>query len=152
FGYGKVVTTKWQGSGAWTNKTFRSVFPFLSVTPPGAVWGLRTTRDGEDGYRFQVADAGDIQVNDGVGYSPKARWRLQGDGDGWETPANVHLNGGPLALHETGTPADPTASDRAMIYAKGDKLVVAFNDAGTIRYRWMPLTGTSTTWTHQTTP
>jgi|DewCreStandDraft_4_1066084.scaffolds.fasta_scaffold04830_3 hypothetical protein len=51
---------------------------------------------------------------------------------------------------QTSTPANPSVSSEAKIYVKGSKLVVQFNDAGTVRYKWLDLTGTGTTWQHST--
>lgn len=48
------------------------------------------------------------------------------------------------------TPTDPTSGTQARIYLKGDKLVIQFNDGGTVRYKWLDLTGTGVTWTHST--
>jgi hypothetical protein len=151
--------TRWQGTGGWTNKSFGANFPFLAVLEPTAQFGMRTQKLAggtgstvENGYRFQVDADGIISVSDGMSYTAKASWRLQSDGSGWETREGLYLNGGDLAIQEiTATPANPPASNRAVIYVKGDKLVVAFNDAGTMRYKYLPLNGTVATWTHTTT-
>jgi hypothetical protein len=37
------------------------------------------------------------------------------------------------------------------IYVKGDKLIFQFNNAGTVRYKYLDLTGTGVTWVHTTT-
>lgn len=37
------------------------------------------------------------------------------------------------------------------IYQKGNNIVFAYNDAGTMRFLYAPLTGVGTTWTHDTT-
>lgn len=59
---------------------------------------------------------------------------------------------GNLALQEKATtPANPTASDEAKIYLKAGKLILQFNDAGTVRYKYLDLTGTGVTWVHTTT-
>lgn len=50
----------------------------------------------------------------------------------------------------TSTPSDPTASNEAKVYLKADKLILAFNDAGTVRYKYLDLTGTGVTWVHTT--
>jgi hypothetical protein len=52
--------------------------------------------------------------------------------------------------------ADPTTAEltslAAMsIYMKNDKLVIAYNNAGTITYIKIPMDGSTTTWTHNTT-
>lgn len=58
---------------------------------------------------------------------------------------------GNLALQEkSATPSDPTSSAEAKIYLKSDKLVIQFNDAGTVRYKYLDLTGTGVTWVHTT--
>ena len=57
-----------------------------------------------------------------------------------------------LTLGELGAnPPSPTASNQLKIYMKGDKLVIAYNDAGTVRYKYLDLTGTGVTWVHTTT-
>jgi hypothetical protein len=47
------------------------------------------------------------------------------------------------------TPANPSAS-KARHYVKDGKFVIQFNDASTIRYKYLDLTGTGVTWTHTT--
>lgn len=50
------------------------------------------------------------------------------------------------------TPASPSdAQDEVNIYQKGNYLVLQFNDGGTIRYKYLDLTGTGVTWVHTTT-
>lgn len=44
------------------------------------------------------------------------------------------------------------ASSGAQFYVKGGKFIVRYSDAGTIRYKYIDLTGTGATWTHTTTP
>lgn len=59
---------------------------------------------------------------------------------------------GVIALAESSaTPTNPSSSNQALIYLKADKLVLAFNDAGTVRYKYLDLTGTGVTWVHTTT-
>lgn len=48
----------------------------------------------------------------------------------------------------SGTPADGA---EARIYMKADKLVIQYNDAGIVRYKYLDLTGTGVTWTHTPT-
>ncbi|MCC6192254.1 MAG: hypothetical protein IT318_24750 [Anaerolineales bacterium] len=56
-----------------------------------------------------------------------------------------------LLLQEQGsTPAAITQDTQCDIYMKADKLVIRFNNAGTIRYKYLDLTGTGVTWTHTT--
>lgn len=50
-----------------------------------------------------------------------------------------------------GTPTPPPVSSNAKIYVRNGKLIVQYNDAGTVRYKWLDLTGTGVTWQHSTT-
>ena len=45
-------------------------------------------------------------------------------------------------------PVNPTVSSQAKIYVKAGKLIVKWNDAGTIRYKHLPLSGASIDWVH----
>jgi hypothetical protein len=58
---------------------------------------------------------------------------------------------GVIALTETATPTNPASSAQVLIYAKSDAIVFGFNDAGTMRYKSLTLSGTGTTWAHSTT-
>lgn len=50
------------------------------------------------------------------------------------------------------TPADPSDGIEVNIYMKSNKLVICYNDGGTVRYKYLTLSGTGDTWTHTTTP
>lgn len=52
---------------------------------------------------------------------------------------------------ESTTPANPTSGTQMRVYMKTDKLVIQYNDAGTVRYKYLDLTGTGVTWVHTTT-
>lgn len=63
------------------------------------------------------------------------------------------------AINFTEQGSDPSASaltsganakDRAAVYMKSDKFVIAYNNAGTVTYISIPLDGSTTTWTHST--
>jgi hypothetical protein len=152
--FAATVVTRWAGSGNHRQLSFETDRPHYQRIEPDASYAWRVQRrDETDGFRFQLGNDGALQVGDGSGYSPLATWRLQSDGRGWETPDDVHLNGGTLAIQEVaGTPAVPSGGNRAALYVKADKLVVAFNDGGTIRYKWLPLAGAGAEWTDSTTP
>lgn len=47
-------------------------------------------------------------------------------------------------------PANPSASSEGNIYIKGSLVVFQYNDAGTVRYKTLDLTGTGVTWVHST--
>jgi hypothetical protein len=49
------------------------------------------------------------------------------------------------------TPANPSDGSQAKVYMKSDKIVIQYNDAGTVKYRYMDLTDTTATWTYTTT-
>lgn len=55
-----------------------------------------------------------------------------------------------LTLNATGTQANPSVSSEANIYVRGGKLIVQYNDAGTVRYKYLDLVGTGVTWVHST--
>ena len=61
--------------------------------------------------------------------------------DGWQIATEATANP---------TTANLTASAAFAMYMKGDALVFAINDAGTMRYLSIALTGAGTTWTHGT--
>lgn len=51
------------------------------------------------------------------------------------------------------TPSNPLNNglvSQANIYIRNGKLVIQYNDAGTVRYKYLDLTGTGVTWTHTT--
>lgn len=78
--------------------------------------------------RIQLSKSGDIEI-DGMTYFDS-----------------------PLTLDEVAsTPANPSSSNRARIYVRNDNLIIQWNDGGTIRYKYLALSGTGTTWTHTTT-
>lgn len=52
---------------------------------------------------------------------------------------------------ESGTPANPSQSNQVKIYCRGNKIIFQWNDAGTVRYKYLDLTGTGVTWVHSTT-
>lgn len=59
---------------------------------------------------------------------------------------------GVLLLEEKDTtPANPTASTECKVYVKANKLVIQFNDAGTVRYNYLDMTSTLGLWTYTTT-
>jgi hypothetical protein len=60
---------------------------------------------------------------------------------------------GYLIFPEQGTaPPDPTSDGPAHQYLRDQKMVFQYNDGGTVRYKYLDLTGTGVTWVHTTTP
>jgi len=48
----------------------------------------------------------------------------------------------------TANPATPTSAAEMRVYMKADKFVIQYNDGGTVRWKYLDLTGTGVTWTH----
>lgn len=59
-------------------------------------------------------------------------------------------NVGAVNLYPITTPSNNAQSTDANLYVKGGKLIVQYNDGGTVRYKYLDLTGTGVTWTHST--
>ena len=81
---------------------------------------------------------------------------VEGLAIGLGTPAtalHIGLNGahGSITLQEeTSTPANPSSGSQGRIYLKADKVIFQFNDGGTVRYKYLDLTGTGVTWVQTT--
>jgi hypothetical protein len=57
-----------------------------------------------------------------------------------------------LTLREqSATPPDPVQDADGHLYMKDGKLVAQYDDGGTVRYKYLDLTGTGVTWVHTTT-
>ena len=70
-------------------------------------------------------------------------------GIGTTTPHTMlHVGGsGSFAMAESQEhPVDPGANEEAYFYIKADKFIIKFNDSGTIRYKYMVLSGDHVTW------
>jgi len=103
----------------------------------------------------------------GIGWPTNNRWRVKKFSGGQPVafglatstapglaPAGVFAAGvsGAVTLQEqSATPANPTSGSEGRVYVKGDKLIFQFNDAGTVRYKYLDMTGTGVTWVHTTT-
>lgn len=49
------------------------------------------------------------------------------------------------------TPSNPSSDDQIRIYTRNGNIVFQYNDGGTVRYKYLDMTGTGVTWTHNTT-
>ncbi len=92
--------------------------------------------DGTSGFRAASSLASVI-----AGGAIIAEWRKASTGGGWQIMDEAD--------------SDPTTTeldslDSIAIYNKNNKLVFAYNNAGTITYISIPLDGSSTAWTHST--
>lgn len=64
---------------------------------------------------------------------------------------NYFKVGKPISITEqTSTPASPFSGKETRMYMKDDKFIIQYNDGGTVRYKYLDLTGTGVTWTHTT--
>ena len=57
---------------------------------------------------------------------------------------------GTTLVAQTNTPGTP-ASGECVVYMKGSLYIIAYDDSGTVRYKYLDLSGTGVTWTHTTT-
>jgi len=70
-------------------------------------------------------------------------------GIGTSSPhTTLHIGGsGSFSMAEaTEHPVDPAANTEAFFYIKADKFIIKFNDSGTVRYKYMVLSGDHVTW------
>ena len=52
---------------------------------------------------------------------------------------------------QSNSPGTPADGSEVVIYLKSSKYVIAYNDSGTVKYRYMDLTSTNADWTYSTT-
>jgi hypothetical protein len=71
-------------------------------------------------------------------------------GIGTDTPGSKLDVNGAVTLEPAGTPSSPAQSNEARIYIRNNKFIIQFNDGGTVRYKYLGLTGTGVTWQHTT--
>jgi len=60
------------------------------------------------------------------------------------------LNGGIRLVELSSTPTNPTQDTEGQLYFKSNKLIFRHDDGGTLRYKYLDLTGTGVTWVHTT--
>jgi hypothetical protein len=65
----------------------------------------------------------------------------------------LHMRSGMRLARYTSTPplSGITSNGDCIMYMKDSKLVIGYNDYGTMRYKYLDLSGTGTTWVHTTT-
>jgi len=75
------------------------------------------------------------------------------------TGSSFTMNGGEFQLDEairftetTNTPPGLASGSAMAVYMRGDRFIIAYNDGGTPRYKYLDLTGTGVTWVHSTSP
>jgi len=62
----------------------------------------------------------------------------------------LQIDGG-VTLRQADTPSDPNADSEAKLYIKGSKVILQYNDGGTVRYKYIDMAGTGDVWIHTTT-
>lgn len=100
---------------------------------------------------------GTLAYADGTSWNPGSGEGLyQYDGSNWRllwSPWSVDgariTARAPVALNPPASVSVGTG--QAVMYFRNGKFVIAFDDAGTVRYKYLDLTGTGTTWQHTTT-
>lgn len=63
----------------------------------------------------------------------------------------VEFDGDVTLEEQSATPSDPADGAEVRVYMKADKFILQYNQAGTVRYKYLDLTGTGVTWVHTTT-
>lgn len=154
-----VVTYDATLTAGGTTQTFTfDTFPFDTVTTVGSsssVWGAAVSPEilnaSSFGVDLVVHDAYTVAVTNYVNaltltvyYTTATETKLLDAG------TNHFDNVGAVNFYPIATPSNTAQSSDANVYVKGGKLVVQYNDAGTVRYKYLDLTGTGTSWTHST--
>lgn len=51
---------------------------------------------------------------------------------------------------QASTPATPADGTECRVYMRTDRIIFQYNDGGTVRWKYLTLSGTGTTWAHTT--
>jgi hypothetical protein len=99
-----------------------------------------------------------IEQLDDEGEAVAARMRMTSGGVIAFETENVVQMFAPLQIadylnftEQSATPPSPNSNTRMHVYMKADKFIIQFNQGGTVRYKYLDLTGTGVTWVHTTT-
>lgn len=147
---GRVSIGTTGGSYKFAVDLGRSVF-----SPSSEVYSIGVQyNNAANGYWLGASSGGDLIFSEWGG-SERMRVSSSGTvGIGTNSPQTLlHLGGTSTYLtmdQASATPTAPSSGGPARIYIKGGNLVFQYNDSGTPRYLYIPLTGTGTTWTHTT--
>lgn len=117
-----------------------------------------------DFARYASIANDDSPVNDWGAHYWRVKKTAAGVATGWGKATETASGLAPQGVFKAGlsntialqpltvTPQNPNTSSDGHIYIKGSKLIIQFNDAGTIRYKYLDLTSTGVTWVHTLTP
>jgi hypothetical protein len=147
--YNKI---EWRSSDFST--TYASIYNFLTGTtselvlysdaPSGNFGGVRLIAEDGSAVRAEAYLSAYGMTIDGGGLSVSGGLYVGNAGDTAEN--------GVIGIAEiSSTPSIISAGNEVHVYLKGDKLIFQFNDRGTVRYKYLNLTGTGITWVHTTT-
>ncbi|HUI94034.1 MAG TPA: hypothetical protein VLX68_17480 [Chitinivibrionales bacterium] len=133
----------------------------LDVTGYAGFNGLRVGLDGSNDILADSANGLTITSKNAsakmqfkTGGTSNIRMTIDSGGNvgiGQTNPGSKLDVAGALTLEPTNTPANPASSAEGRIYIRNNKLIIQYNDAGTIRYKYLALNGTGVTWVHTTT-
>lgn len=102
--------------------------------------------------RVWVNLSGDVMVGTETPVAG-AEFTVNGDQD---LSGNLNVQGNGtfgsfVKLKNSSTPPTPANGTEGNAYIKANKFILQYNDGGTVRYKYMDLNGTGTTFTHTTT-
>lgn len=116
--------------------TFGSTTPQVWVTQAGAV--CINTMTAVSGAELTVA--GDVDISSTLNVQGISTFQL-----------SAVFNS--FVKHKTAsTPSSPANGTEFNLYYKSNKFIIQYNDGGTVRYKYLDLTGTGVTWVQTTTP
>lgn len=101
---------------------------------PGGLRLLIVDASGSGAERFTIRENGFVGLTES---DPESR---------------LHIDGAITLEPQASNPDDPSTGDVVRQYVKGSLFVLQYNDGGTVRYKYLDMAGTGTTWTHTTTP
>lgn len=109
------------GDGVFS--TSQNTYPNNAAGSPGSAYNTAT-------FRYSLPGSNTIEMG--------------------EVPEDLVKVHGHVNLQPATTPPSPTASAEVNEYFKNGKKVIQYNDGGTVRYKYLDLTGTGVTWVHTT--
>ena len=155
---GSVNSVEWLTSGSLS--AYLSAYHSAGYTSAGAqvdnftggTYEIRSNGSSSGAVRLMASAGGAGSIGDGNTYGANITLVDNGTTETIGIDADVVNLSTALTFAEiSSTPSTPTSGTQMRVYMKADKFVVQYNDGGTVRYKYLPLTGTSVTWTHSTT-
>lgn len=141
--------------GQWVMYTtasgVNSVFDVSSILN-GAAYGSSSNvfRSSASAGAGHTASMGFTTWVDGnISTAPVLTLTQDNNGEGWLelTKGYITINGWTWA---GGAPLSPLQDSAVNIYMRADRLIIQYDDAGTVRYKYLLLSGTGATWVHTT--